>query len=88
MPWSRPAARMREYVMALRTIWGSYGTDEKLRFRGEFYRHTLKDPFFDPGPNPFGGPLVLLGGVGQVMTEMAGEVADEFLVLRPHLQHL
>jgi probable F420-dependent oxidoreductase len=80
MPWSRPAARMREYVMALRAIWASYGTDENLRFRGEFYRHTMKDSFFDPGPNPFGSPPVLLGGVGPVMTETAGEVADGFLV--------
>lgn len=80
MPWSRPAARMREYVTALRTIWASYGTDENLRFHGEFYRHTLKDSFFDPGPNPFGSPLITLGGVGPVMTEMAGEVADGFLV--------
>lgn len=80
MPWGRPVAQMREYVAALRTIWDSYGGDKRLNFRGEFYRHTLKPAFFDPGPNPFGPPPVLLGGVGQVMTEMAGQVADGFLV--------
>jgi probable F420-dependent oxidoreductase len=80
MEWSRPVARMREYVMALRAIWDSYGEDNRLSFRGEFYRHTLKAPFFDPGPNPFGPPPVILGAVGEAMTALAGEVADGFLV--------
>jgi probable F420-dependent oxidoreductase len=80
MEWSHPVARMREYVMALRAIWDSYGEDNRLRFRGDFYRHTLKAPFFDPGPNPFGPPPVILGGVGEAMTALAGEVADGFMV--------
>jgi probable F420-dependent oxidoreductase len=37
-------------------------------------------PAFDPGPNPFGPPPIYLGGFGPRMTEMAGEVADGFLV--------
>jgi probable F420-dependent oxidoreductase len=80
MPWSQPVPRMREYVGALRTIWDSYGPEKPLRFRGEFYRHTLKGPFFDPGPNPYGTPPVILGGVGPGMTALAGEVADGFMV--------
>jgi probable F420-dependent oxidoreductase len=36
-------------------------------------------PFFDPGPNPHGAPTVLLAGVGEAMTAVAGEVADGFL---------
>ncbi|GAA1343459.1 TIGR03617 family F420-dependent LLM class oxidoreductase [Saccharothrix algeriensis] len=79
MPWSRPAARMREFVLALRAIWHTWATGERLRFRGEFYRHTLMTPFFDPGPNPHGTPKVWLAGVGELMTEVAGEVADGFL---------
>lgn len=79
MPWSRPAARMREFVQALRAIWACWATGERLRFRGEFYTHTLMTPFFDPGPNPFGAPRVWLAGVGELMTEVAGEVADGFL---------
>jgi probable F420-dependent oxidoreductase len=80
MPWSRPVAQMREYVMALRAIWRTFETGERLRFRGEFYRHTLMAPFFNPGPNPYGWPPVVLAGVGEAMTEMAGEVADGFVV--------
>ena len=36
-------------------------------------------PFFNPGPNPFGNPRIFLAGVGELMTEVAGEVADGFL---------
>ena len=79
MEWSKPAARMREFVEAIRAIWGCWETGEKLDFRGEFYSHTLMTPFFNPGPNPYGAPRVLLAGVGQAMTRVAGEVADGFL---------
>src|SRR3954462_10489330 len=41
MPWSRPAARMREFVLALRAICSSWHEGTKLDFRGEFYSHTL-----------------------------------------------
>ena len=79
MPWSHPAPRMRELVLAIRAIWKTWETGEPLAFRGEFYTHTLMTPFFDPGPNEFGQPKILLAGVGEVMTEVAGEVADGFL---------
>jgi probable F420-dependent oxidoreductase len=79
-PWSRPAARMHEFVRAIRAIWHSWTTGEKLDFRGEFYTHTLMTPFFDPGPNPFGDPPIYLAAVGARMLEVAGEVADGLLV--------
>ncbi|WP_430592675.1 TIGR03617 family F420-dependent LLM class oxidoreductase [Humidisolicoccus flavus] len=78
MPWSKPAARMKEYVEALRAIWASFETGERLRFEGEHYRHTLMTPFFNPGPNPSGPPRIALAGVGSRMTRVAGEVADAF----------
>lgn len=80
MPWSEPVRRMRDYVMAIRAIWRSFETGERLRFHGEFYRHSLLPAFFNPGPNPYGNPPLLLGGVGELMTEMAGEMGDGFLV--------
>ena len=80
MPWSHPAPRMREYVQALHAIWRCWNEHVPLRFDGEFYTHTLMTPFFDPGPNPYGPPRVLLAGVGTAMTQVAGEVADGFLV--------
>jgi probable F420-dependent oxidoreductase len=80
MQWSHPARRMREYVLAMRAIWACWNEGTTLNFRGEFYRHTLMTPFFDPGPNPFGPPKVFLAAVGEMMTEVAGEVADGLLV--------
>jgi probable F420-dependent oxidoreductase len=80
MPWSQPAARMREFVLALRAIWSAWQDSTPLRFEGEHYRHTLMTPFFDPGPSEHGIPRVHLAGVGARMTEVAGEVADGFLV--------
>ncbi len=80
MPWSHPAARMREFILAMRAIWSAWNEREKLDFRGEFYRHTLMTPFFDPGPNPYGPPKVLLAAVGERMTEVAGEVADGIIL--------
>ena len=80
MPWSAPAARMREFILAMRAIWHCWATGEKLHFVGEYYHHTLMTPFFNPGPNPFGAPPVILAGVGPQMTKVAGEVADGFFL--------
>jgi probable F420-dependent oxidoreductase len=79
MPWSHPAARMREMILAVRAIWDCWNNGTKLDFRGDFYTHTLMTPFFNPGPNPYGTPKIFLAGVGELMTEVAGEVADGFL---------
>ena len=72
-------ARMREMVLAIRAIWARWEGQAELRFEGEFYRHTLMIPAFDPGPNPFGPPPIYLGGFGPRMIEVAGEVADGFI---------
>ena len=76
MPWSSPAARMREYVMAMRAIWDSWHQQEPLAFTGQFYTHTLMTPFFTPTNTDYGAPKVFLAAVGPMMTEVAGEVAD------------
>ena len=80
MPWSRPAARLHEMVLAIRAIWDAWDGIAPLDFRGEFYTHTLMPPAFDPGPAPFGRPRILLGGVGPHLTRVAAEVGDGILV--------
>ena len=37
-------------------------------------------PMFNPGPNPYGPPPIMLGALGPKMTEVAGEVADGLIV--------
>ena len=78
--WSRPAARMRELVLAIRAIWDCWDGRAPLEFEGEFYRHTVMAPAFDPGPHPYGAPPVFLGGFGPRMIRVAGEVADGLIV--------
>lgn len=80
MPWSKPVARMRELVLGVRAIWNAWEQGTRLDFAGEFYTHTRMIPAFDPGPNPYGTPPILTAGFGPRMTEVAGEVADGFLV--------
>jgi len=79
MPWDRPAARMREFVQAVRAIWDCWQTDGKLSFEGEFYQHTLMTPNFAPPSLPFGPPPILLAGVGPLMAKAAGAVGDGFM---------
>ena len=76
MPWSQPAARMRELVEAIRAIWRSWNEGEPLDFRGDFYTHTLMTPLFAPPPSPHGPPRVWVAGVGPRMVEVAGAVGD------------
>jgi probable F420-dependent oxidoreductase len=80
MPWSRPAARLSEMVLAIRAIWDAWDGVAPLDFRGEFYTHTLMPPAFDPGPAAFGRPPILLGAVGPHLIRTAAEVGDGVLV--------
>ena len=67
-------------ILAMRAIWACWNDGAPLDFRGEFYRHTLMTPFFNPGPTGHGPPKVFLAAVGEHMTEVAGEVADGILI--------
>jgi probable F420-dependent oxidoreductase len=78
--FSHPAARMREYIQALKAIFACWQHGDKLAFEGKYYRHTLMTPMFNPGPNAYGPPPVLLGALGPLMTQVAGEVADGLIV--------
>jgi len=82
MEWSKPAARMREFALAMRAIWNTWQTGEKLEFRGEFYQHTLMTPMFSPDKRELDGfdpPKMFLAGVGPLMTQVAGEAFDGFI---------
>ena len=80
MPWSKPAARMREMVQAIRAIWDCWENGEKLNFDGEFYQHTLMTPMFVPPTCEHGMPPIYIAGVGPLMTEVAAEVGDGYFL--------
>jgi probable F420-dependent oxidoreductase len=79
--WDRPAAQMRDKVAAVRAVLRAWQERTPLDFTGEYSRLTLMAPTFDPGPNPYGPPPVLLGALGPVMTRTAAEVADGLLIM-------
>ncbi|MGI9049936.1 MAG: TIGR03617 family F420-dependent LLM class oxidoreductase [Rubrobacteraceae bacterium] len=80
MPWGRPVARLREYILALRAIWESFQTEGSPDFEGEFYRHTLMNPFFNPGPIEHPEVPVYIAGVGAPLARLAGSLCDGFHV--------
>jgi probable F420-dependent oxidoreductase len=79
--FDKPVARMTELVAALRAIFECWSSGGRLNFRGEYYRHTLMTPTFNPGPNPYGPPLIYLGALGPLLTRATVEVADGLLVM-------
>jgi probable F420-dependent oxidoreductase len=78
MPWSAPAARMRDYVGALRACFAAFQTGRPLDYRSEAYSLTRMQPFFKPDalPSEHARIEVWLGAIGPLMTRVAGEVAD------------
>ena len=76
VPWTAPAPRLREYVHALRAIWTSWQTGEKLDFRGQHYSFTLMPPYFMPPSTGQRMVPITLAAVGEHSLRLAGEVAD------------
>jgi probable F420-dependent oxidoreductase len=79
--WGKPVAKMREWVQAITMMFDHFEGKGPFDFQGEYTRHTLMTPNFDPKANPFGRPPVLVGALGPKMCEMTAEVADGILVM-------
>ncbi len=79
--FDKPVARMTELIAALRAIFAAWNSGERLEFRGDFYRHTLMTPTFNPGPNPYGPPPIFVGALGPRLTRAVAEHADGLLVM-------
>jgi probable F420-dependent oxidoreductase len=78
MPWDKPASRLKDYILALRSIWRSFQYEEPLSYEGEFYRHTLMTPFFNPGPIEHPEIPVYIAGVNRGLARLAGKLCDGF----------
>ncbi|MBV8614371.1 MAG: TIGR03617 family F420-dependent LLM class oxidoreductase [Acetobacteraceae bacterium] len=76
VPWVAPAARMGEYVEALRAIFRCWEFGEKLDYRGKHYSFTLMTPEFTPPKTGLPLPAVALAAVGPLMTRTAARLAD------------
>lgn len=75
-----PAGKLRDLVLALRAIWRTWQTGERLNFRSEHYKLTLMTPFFNPGPIDHPEVGILIAGVNTGLARLAGEVCDGFHV--------
>ena len=53
MPWpDSVVGKLREQIGAIRALWNTWQTGEKLNFNGDYYQLRLMSPFFNPGPLP------------------------------------
>jgi probable F420-dependent oxidoreductase len=82
MPWDKPVPRLRETIQAIHAIWDTWETGTPLNFTGEYYSYSLMTPAFTPDPHGYRRTPIYVGGLGPLMTKLAGEVADGFVVHR------
>ena len=76
VPWVAPAARMGEYIEALRAIFRCWEYGEKLHYQGKYYNFTLMTPEFTPPKVGLPLPPIALAAVGPLMTRAAARTAD------------
>jgi len=76
IPWTAPAPRMRDYVLALRALWRCWETRGRLNFESPHYTLTLMTPDFSPEPTGLPMVPVTVAAVGEAMLRVAGQVGD------------
>jgi probable F420-dependent oxidoreductase len=86
MPWTDPAAQLRDYVASLRAIFAAFAGGQSLDHHGSHYTFTRLQPYFNPGPIDTAPPPIWTGGVNRRMCTLAGAVADGF-VAHPTSSH-
>lgn len=80
MNWSKPAARMRDYILAMKAVWASWQNGTKLDYKGEFFNFNLMPPFFTPAPIEHPEIKINIAAVNSRMMQVAGEVCDGVLL--------
>ena len=79
VPWSHPAARMREYIQSLRAIWDCWQNGTQLNYQGEHYSFSLMTANFNPGPSEYPSIPVYIAAMGPMMCRLVGECCDGIL---------
>ncbi|MEA2573887.1 MAG: hypothetical protein QOH93_1185 [Chloroflexia bacterium] len=76
--WGPPAEKLADYIGAMRAVWQSWRTGERLRYEGPFYTLKLMTPFFSPDPLPYPDPPIFIAGVNRGLCRLAGQVCQGF----------
>ncbi|MBT8240465.1 MAG: LLM class flavin-dependent oxidoreductase, partial [Acidimicrobiia bacterium] len=84
--FSKPAARLRDYVEAVRACFRAFNGEEPLRYDGEFYNLSLLPPDWAP-PRHSHQMKIDISAVGPLMVQTAAEVADGIHVHPLHSKH-
>ena len=74
--FDHPAARLTDYILCVKSIWQSFQNGNKPEYQGEFFRYTVNNPMFNPGPIDHPDIPVYVAGVNPRMCQVAGEAAD------------
>jgi probable F420-dependent oxidoreductase len=80
MPWHNGPAQMREFIEALHHIFDHFYDGDPLSFYGEYYQHSLMPKTFKPADSEAGRPQIFLSATGPLMTTVAAETADGFIM--------
>ena len=73
--FDQPAARLRDYVEAVKACWRAFNREERLGHEGDFYSLSLLPGDWAPRPHDY--PMkVDVSAVGPLMTKVAAQVAD------------
>ncbi len=81
MQWpDSPVGKQREQIEAIRAIWKSWQSGERLNFRGDYYKLTLSSPFFTPAVVKNPDVPIYIAGVNTGLAKLSGETADGFHV--------
>ncbi len=70
--------KLREQIGAVRAIWQTWQTGEKLRFNGDYYKLRLMTPFFIPGKIEHPEIPIYIAGVNTGLARLSGEICDGF----------
>lgn len=74
-----PVRRMRDYMQALHAIWDCWQDGKRLDYQGEYYKHDLMIPYYNPGPLKVKRPEIHLAAINKLMCRLCGELADGHL---------
>ena len=85
--FERPAARLRDYVLAVKACLAAFRGDAKLAHDGPFYALNLLRREWLPPRHEYGDVKVDIAAVGPLMCRVAGEVADGVHVHPMHSMH-